>query len=583
MMSWLSIYLSVALCLALSPPSRPAEDSTAALIGLWGCERSFGPEVRGELTIVRRGSQWRASVAGFDAPVSIVGGELTFELAGDRGKFRGHLSHDATRIVGHWIQPVAVVWGSRYATPVELKAAGRGVWRGEVEPLEDHLSLYLIFARQADGTIGGFLRNPERNLGAFFRLKEVRREGDVIHLIGRDGTETAARYDATSDRFSIVLPFFNTTFDFTRRGRDNAAGFYPRTPAVDSYTYRRPHVEGDGWATTALSEVGLDPAPLVALVNRILQTKTESGAAPYIHSLLVARHGKLALEEYFYGFDAERAHDMRSASKSLTSALTGIAIDRGAAFDTATPVYTLFPKYRNFSNDDPRKRQMTVENLLTMTGGYDCDENDNNTQGNENNMQSQSAQPDWYKFTLDLPVVRRPGERAVYCSGETNLLGGVISNATKTWLPDFIHDNFARPLAINRYHINLTPMGEAYMGGGIQMRPRDFLKLGQVFLDGGRWHGRQIVSRRWVERSTQPLVSLNRENDYGYTWHLNEYHVGARTYRAYSAEGNGGQLLIVVPDLDLAVMMTAGNYSNFAVWSKFRDELVPQFILTAAR
>jgi CubicO group peptidase (beta-lactamase class C family) len=114
------------------------------------------------------------------------------------------------------------------------------------------------------------------------------------------------------------------------------------------------------------------------------------------------------------------------------------------------------------------------------------------------------------------------------------------------------------------------------------MRPRDFLKLGQLFLDGGRWRGRQIVSRRWVERSTQPSSSLNREHDYGYTWHLNDYHVGAKSLRAYSAEGNGGQLLVVVPELDLALMLTAGNYNDFRVWSKFRDEWVPQFILSAA-
>ncbi len=141
--------------------------------------------------------------------------------------------------------------------------------------------------------------------------------------------------------------------------------------------------------------------------------------------------------------------------------------------------------------------------------------------------------------------------------------------------------NFARPLDIHRYHMNLIPLGNGYGAGGIYMRPRDFMKLGQLFLVGSRWNGRQVVSRRWVERATRPHSSINGENDYGYGWWINQYRVGGKTYHVYYASGNGGQLVIVIPELDLVVMFAGGNYGNFPTWGKFRDELVPQFIIPA--
>ena len=114
------------------------------------------------------------------------------------------------------------------------------------------------------------------------------------------------------------------------------------------------------------------------------------------------------------------------------------------------------------------------------------------------------------------------------------------------------------------------------------MRPRDFMKLGQLFLAGGRWNGKEIISRGWVERSLQ-AHSHFEDHDYGYSWHLGEYKVGGRSYRRAEAGGNGGQLVIIVPDLDLVVMFTAANYGNYATWSKFRDQLVPEFIIPAAK
>src|SRR5207237_1592708 len=120
----------------------------------------------------------------------------------------------------------------------------------------------------------------------------------------------------------------------------------------------------------------------------------------------------------------------------------GVVLDGRAQLDAETPVYSLFPEYAGYAHDDARKREITIEHLMTMTSGYECDDNDDGSEGNEERMQSQEAQPDWYKYALDLPLVRDPGEQAVYCSAGMNLLGGAVSNATHAWLPDFFHEHF---------------------------------------------------------------------------------------------------------------------------------------------
>jgi CubicO group peptidase (beta-lactamase class C family) len=572
------VWLLTAIFLTAPALVSATENSAADLVGLWGCERAFGPEVRGELTIVRDGPLFQARIAGFEAPVRSASGEISFSLAGDRGEFRGRLTKDAAKIVGQWIQPRTVTGGTRYATPVLLIAFERNAWRGQVLPLDDRISFYLQMQRQEDGSFGAFLRDPGKNFGIFLRLGKVELQGDVIHIASRRG-EITGKYYKQPESLSISLPFYPPGLDFTRRGPLQATGFYPRTPAIESYVYHQPLVGDDGWTTASITDVGLDPKRISALVEHILRTKTDAVTAPYIQSLLIARHGKLALEEYFYGFHKDRPHDTRSASKSLTTTLLGIAIDKGARFNLDSSVYSLFPQYAGFAHADPRKQKLTVEHLLTMSSGLDCDDNNDSSPGNEDNMQEQGDQLDWYKYTLDLPMVRNPGEKGVYCSAGLNLLGGIITNTTGAWLPEFFYQNLAQPLDIHSYHVNLMPLGNGYGAGGIYLRPRDFMKLGQLFLAGGSWNGHQVVSRQWVERATRPHASINSANDYGYGWWLNDYHDGDKVYRSFIASGNGGQFVIVVPQLDLGVVFTAGNYGSSTI--KLRDELVQQFIIPA--
>jgi CubicO group peptidase (beta-lactamase class C family) len=340
---------------------------------------------------------------------------------------------------------------------------------------------------------------------------------------------------------------------------------------------RTPLPADDGWSVATLRDVGLKAAPVEEWLNQLLATQPGL-RAPYVQSVQIARHGKLVLDEYFYGFAADQPHDMRSAGKTLDDILVGSAQYRGARIGEDTRIAPFYRNYAPFAHDDARKARITVGKLLTMTPGLACDDNDDESPGQEDRVQQT---PDWYRTTLDLPVVSDPGTKAVYCSQGQNLIGGVLTATTHTWLPAFFHDAVARELQWRDYYVPMMPTGSMYLGGGEQVRPRDFLKIGQLMLDGGVWHGKRLMSRAWVARSLASHASLTAPSDYGYAWHVYTFTVAGKTYRAEQAGGNGGQMLFIVRDLDLAVMITAGNYGDFATWSRFAD-FIPRYVIPAA-
>ncbi len=257
--NWI-VRVSLAVAVSVLPSLEAREDRAPEakdLVGLWRAKRHFGPEVKGSLTIQRDGAGFRAGIQGRAAPVKLDHERLSFELAGGEGSFRGRLAKN--RIVGHWIQPAGVSLGARYATPVILEARAPGRWRGVVRPIDDEFTFYLPIKLNEDGTLGAFLRNPERNVGRFTNVEHVAFDGRVVKLLGRrskDAPETTlseGTYDADSGTFSV--PLRGGTYDFSRVSDD--AGFYPRGKAPAAYIYRPPPAEDDGWPVGTLEEVGL--------------------------------------------------------------------------------------------------------------------------------------------------------------------------------------------------------------------------------------------------------------------------------------------------------------------------------------
>jgi len=557
----------------------PAPSNTADWAGLWVAERSFGPGLKGPVTLHKSSEGWTARIQGESVPVELSTEEngkrsWTFSVLG-QGYFIGHQTAAGEAIIGHWFQPPGTVQNYPFASPVHLTPAGSNGFTGTIRPFPQTLSLNIPLIADGNESDDGptqystFLRNPERNLGVFFRIESATLEGDEIQFKNADGDLRFTGHSVVpGERFSLQLRSWSDVFDFTRRSRQEAPGFYPRRSTEPPTTMLRPAELGDGWLTASPADAGLDAELLADLIGEIVASEPTELRQSYIHSILIAHRGKLVMEEYFHGFHSDIPHDSRSAGKTIASVLLGIAIHKGVLASVDEPVYPLFGGVDAFANPDPRKDRMTARHLISMSSGLNCDDDDYDNPGNEDTMQSQTDQPNWYKYILDLAMVREPGEAGVYCTSGISL-------------PHFFEETIAGPLDISHYHMNLSPTYDGYMGGGIRLRPRDFLKIGQLYLDGGVWKGKRIVSKDWVQKSAESHASLNRSDDYGFAWWRSIYEINGRQIETYSAAGNGGQNLFVVPELDITVMINAGNYSDGRTVVQFRDRFMQEFILPA--
>lgn len=558
--------------------------SADELAGLWKAKRWFGPFARGPLIIQKTGASYTAEMIGRTLPVRVDKGELAFDLPNGQGSFRGR-PQAGGEILGHWYPPNSVHQIFKYASPVQLKPEGPNRWSGQVVPFEDAFTFYLLVQKRPDGSMGALLRNPERDYGAWLGVERIVRDGNVVKLMGKragqkeDRELASGTYDADREVITLAFPYRGGTYDFRRD--DEQSDFYPRGKNPGRYVYRPPLARDDGWPTGTLEEAGIDRAGIEKLIQMILDTPMESVDAPEVHGILIARHDKLVLEEYFHGEHRDKLHETRSAAKSLTATIVGAAIQAGAPLKLSTPVYEamnggVFPP-----DLEPRKRAMTLEHLLTMSSGYFCDDTNPDAPGNEDAMLDQTDEPDYYRYTLKVPMESAPGEKAVYCSINPNLALGVVSRATGE-SPMVTFDRLlGTPMKIQRYGWFLDFAGNPYGGGGVQFLPRDFMKLGQLMLNGGTWQGQRLLSREFVAKASAPLYPL-RDLTYGYLWWGIDYPYKDRTVRAFFAGGAGGQIVMVIPELDLVAAAYGGNYSSRGTFN-FQREYLPRYILPAVR
>lgn len=563
----------IAFLLIIAAPADAADE----LEGLWKAKRRFGPDARGLLVIQRTGAAYSAEMVGKIVPVRGEKGELSFDLPNGEGGFRGRHQADGA-IAGHWFPPdsMAQYTGGKFVSPVRLEPDGPNRWSGQVVPFEDAFTFYLLARKRPDGTIGVFLRNPERDFGAWLGVDRMVRDGNAVKLLGK--RPVSGTYDEDSEVITLFFPFRGGSYDFRRDGDDS--DFYPRGRNPARYEYRPPLARDDGWPTGSLEEANIDRASIEKLVQRIVDMPMESVDTPEIHGILIARHGKLVLEEYFHGQHRDKLHDTRSASKSVTATVAGAAIQAGAPLELSTLVYKVMNGGAFPADLDPRKRAMTLEHLLTMSSGYFCDDTNPDAPGGEEIMINQEEEPDYYRFTLKVPMASAPGEKAVYCSGNPNLALGVVGRAAGEFPLATFDRLLGAPMKIRRYGWLLDPAGNPYGGGGVQFLPRDFMKFGQLMLDGGTWEGRRILGRDFVARASASLYHL-RNITYGYLWWGIDYPYKGRTVHAFYAIGAGGQIVTVIPELGLVVATFAGNYSSRGTAET--SHLVPRYILPAVR
>lgn len=568
--------------------AHPVVAATASaaddLSGLWTAKRWFGPYARGPLIIERTGTRYTADMIGRVVPIHSDKTQLSFELPNNDGSFRGKLQADG-EITGHWYQPNSLGMGGKHASPVLLKSRGANRWRGEVLPLEDVFTFHLLLQKQADGSLSALLRNPERDYGSWLGVDRFVSDGNVVKLMGKRrgqkeaGEAAVGRYDPENDVITLAFPDRGGSYDFRRD--DDQSEFYPRGKHPERYVYGAPFARDDGWPTATLDSVNIDRAGIEQAIQVLLDAPMEVRDTPKVHGLLIVRHGKLVLEEYFHGEHRDKLHETRSAAKSVASVLIGAAMQAGLAVKLSTRVYETMNDGPVPSELEPRKRAMTLEHLLTMSSGYFCDDTNDDAPGNEDKMQDQSEEPDYYRYTLRVPMATAPGEKSVYCSINPNLALGVLGRATGESPLDLFDRLVARPMKIQTYAWFLDPVGHPYGGGGVKFLPRDFLKFGQLMLSGGIWEGHRILSRDYVALASSSLYHL-RGTTYGLLWWSIDYPYKDHTVRAYFAGGAGGQSVIVIPALDLVIAAFGANYSSPGTFY-MQTSMTPHYLLPAVR
>ena len=587
------ILTSLVLIAIAIGPAAPAQTTTTPqapsdkLVGLWKAKKRFGPDARGTLVIRKDGSAYAANMMGRTLPVRSEAGELIFELPGDQGVFRGRLQ--GREIRGFWLRPGTPVsgFGEKFAaiTPVILTSAVPGTFTGTVDPAEDTFTLYLMITKRPDGSLAVLMRNPERDIGNQIGASSIVFEGNVVKLIGKRANEkedhvlTTGTFDAEND--VLTLPFMNRgmTYDFLRETDDS--DFYPRSKASGRYVYHAPAPLGDGWPTASVDLVGIDRAAMENVVQTIIDTPETARETPQTHGLVVIRHGKLVLEEYFHGYTRDQIHNNRSAAKSITATLIGAAMYAGTQLKLSDHVYEVMNDGKSPAELDAQKRTMTLEHLLTMSSGIFCDDNNDDAPGNESRMWNQQVEPNFYKLYLTLPLDRKPGEKAVYCSNDPNTALAMLGKATKE-LQLYTFDRLiGTPMKIGRYSWGTDHAGNPYGGGGSEFLLRDFAKFGQLMLNGGTWQGRRILSREFVDAASAPHTQIGSRK-YGYLWWVGEYPYHGRDVKVFWALGNGGNTISVVPELDLVIATYSGGYFSKA-YGYPTGELVPKYILPTVK
>jgi len=331
-----------------------------------------------------------------------------------------------------------------------------------------------------------------------------------------------------------------------------------------------PSILDDGWPIDTPENVGLDGARLCGIAARL------KNASANVHAVVVARHGKLVFEQYFSGyddpwgvpegqfdFDATTKHDMRSVSKSATSLLVGIAIDRKLLAGVDEPAVKFFPEYSALKT--PGWDAITLGNLLTMSSGIKWDENLPWTDP-RNDEPHLGKDPDPISYVLAKPVATPPGAVWNYNGGGTDLLGSIIERVSGKPFDIFAREALLQPLGITDWEWKTYENGKLAPAAGLRLRPRDAAKIGQLLLNRGNWNGRQIVSAAWIEQSIAPrLQAIGYFGGlffYGYQWWLGRTLSGDKEVTWIAAIGLGGQRTFIIPDLDLVVMTTAGAYTS---------------------
>jgi CubicO group peptidase (beta-lactamase class C family) len=316
--------------------------------------------------------------------------------------------------------------------------------------------------------------------------------------------------------------------------------------AVCEQPQKREYWPTDGWRSSTPEKQGMDSAKLL-IANEFIQNRL-----PDAFSLLVVKNGYLVFEKYYSWGSSEKYAVVHSVTKSVTSALIGIALDKGYLNSVDQKLTEFFPEYIT-DELDPRKKEIRLKHLLTMSAGFRW-----NDRGPS--MRNWYYSSDWLKFAIQLPQENNPGDVFNYNSSTSHLLSAILSKSTKTSTLDFAKRNLFEPLGIQSAYWHQDPQGYYIGGFGLGLSARDLAKIGFLYLNNGYWNGQSIVSEYWVKESTDQQIQafshpIYGTFGYGYQWWVKKVD-GCSSFRAW---GRRGQFIAVVPELDLVIAVTSAT------------------------
>lgn len=320
------------------------------------------------------------------------------------------------------------------------------------------------------------------------------------------------------------------------------------------------------WSESSPEQQGMDAAKLEKADRRIHDNY------PNFYSLLIVRHGFLVYEKYYGGMTRDSANPVYSVTKSVTSALTGIAIQKKLIQSVDLRIGDLLPEY--FTKvDNQQKKDITVENALTMTGGL---------QSIDDNFGTFYQSSDWALHTISQPLSAKPGTKFEYNTGLPQFLSVIISKTSGMNLRKFAEENLFSKIGVTVR--DWTHDSKGYYGGGfgLSLTPRDMAKFGYLYLHNGNWNGDQIIPQDWVQASIHGHVTVDKGLDYGYLFWVQQAQnsENGKSWFAYHAAGSGGQIIIMIPDLDMVAVITA-NVTGKSKDGEDTLSLIPEYVLPA--
>jgi CubicO group peptidase (beta-lactamase class C family) len=332
----------------------------------------------------------------------------------------------------------------------------------------------------------------------------------------------------------------------------------------------------DGWQVSSLAAQGMNAQRISEAVHEIRHGDFEE-----VHAMLIVRHSRLVFEEYYVSnppHGVYELHALNSVTKSVMSVLVGVAVQQGYIHDTNQSILDFFPEHAAIINADPNKMNLKLWHLLTMTAGLEWNGELGFEVGSDSWKMNHSD--DAVKFMLEKPLINPPGTKFLYCGGLSELLSAIIRNLTGLQADKFAEQTLFSTLGIADYqwwHLN---DGLASASGGLRLRARDLAKIGQLYLNKGKWGEQQVVPEGWVVESIKDWIATDETEHYGFQWWLRPLTGVAghtpQTNDIYFGSGFGGQLMFVIPKLDLVAVFQGNCTENAETASQY---LVPLFIL----